>query len=209
VGQVCPVRSLSMSGKRSRKSRPGKASPRMTEGQRIELIAKAVGIPDEQVKRGGLEEGVVVDLDGSLGGKRMSMVTVIVNRGGTALERWMSQDRRKPTAERLFGAHEERAIRYCQNLWARADGGLSAVDPTADRVDAPLGWAQQEAMTELKRLAERVPRAFWDCYENVVRWDEEAGKAGSRLANNSRSAVDAAKLTVAYTASLIAMWRRL
>lgn len=180
---------------------------RKTVQESIEDLARAIGVPDEQVH--GLEETMIVDLDGSLGGRRMSMVKVLVNRGGTAVERWMANDRQRPTAQRIFGESEERAIRYCQNLWARSEGNIQAIDPGADRVDQPLGWAQQEAWVELKRIQARVPDAYWRCYENVVRFDEEAGAAGSRLATNSRSAIDAAKTTVAFTASLIAMWRRL
>lgn len=183
--------------------------PMKSAEQEATELATAVGIPARQIERGGLIRTTVVDLDGSLGGRRMSMVPVLLNRGGTAVERWLAYDERRPTSQRLFGEHERRAIQYTQNLWTRADGGLSAVDLSADRVDQPLGWAQQEAIVELKRIAERVPRPFWQCYENVVRWDEEAGAAGSRLANNSRSAIDAARTTVAFTASLIAMWRRL
>lgn len=172
-------------------------------------LASAIGLPAEQVARGGFVRGVLVDLSGEIGGRRMSMIPVLLNRGGSAVERWLANDERRPSAERLFGENERRAIRYTQNLWTRAEGNLAAIDPGLDRVDQPLGWAQQEAIVELRRIAERVPPAFWRCYENVVRFDEEAGAAGSRLASNSRSAVDAAKTTVAYTASLIAMWRRL
>lgn len=155
-------------------------------------------------QHGHYVDGTVVDLDGALGGKRMSIVKVLLNRGGTAVDRWIANDTRS-----MFAESEQRAIRYSQNLWVRAEGGLRAVDLTADVVDAPLGWSQQEALVELKRLEARVPRAYWNVYENVCRWDEEAGVAGSKLASNSRSAIDAAKTTVAFTASLIAMWRRL
>jgi hypothetical protein len=160
-------------------------------------------------RHGDYQRATVVDLSGDLGGRRMSMIPVLLNRGGCALDRWFAYDDRRPTAKRLFGENERRAIRYCQNLWTRSEGNLAAIDPSLDRVDEPLGWAQQEAIVELKRIAERVPFPFWQCFENVVRFDEEAGAAGSRLANNSRSAIDAARTTVAFTASLIAMWRRL
>lgn len=69
--------------------------------------------------------------------------------------------------------------------------------------------SQQEALDELCRLKQRTPRPYWDVYENVCRFEEEAGVAGSRIAINSRSAVDAAKTTMAFTASLIAIRRRL
>lgn len=179
-------------------------APRETAEQKVEGMARAIGVPEAQIARGGLQEGIVVDLSGELGGKRMSMVKVLINRGGTAIDRWIGND-----ARGLFGPAEQNAIRYCQNLWIRAEGGLASVDLTADRVDAPLGWSQQEAFVELGELESKVPRPFWNVYENVCRWDEEAGVAGSKIASNSRSAIDAAKTTVAFTAALIAMWRRL
>ena len=156
-------------------------------------------------QHGSYEEGKVVDLTGELGGRRMSIVKVMMNRGGTAVDRWIANDKAG-----LFEEPQRRAIRYTQNLWERAqEGGVRAVDTTADVVDGIDGWSQQEAIVELKKLQARVPRQYWDVYENVCRWDEEAGVAGSRLASNGRSAIDAAKTTVAFTASLIAMWRRL
>lgn len=178
--------------------------PAETEQQRIERLARTAGVPDAQIGRGYLAETTIVDLSGELGGKRMSMAPVIVNRGGTAIDRWIHRD---PAG--LFGESEVRAVRYAQNLWRRLECTMRAVDPAADVVDAPLGWSQQEALVEIKRLEGRIPPKYWTCFENVVRWDEEAGVAGSRLANNARSAVDAAKTCVAFTAGLIATWRRL
>lgn len=184
-------------GKRTR-SRPMK-----TEQQQVDELADAIGIPPEQ--RAGLVRGKVVDLSGELGGKSMSIASVLINRGGTAVERWIANDKNG-----MFEEGQQRAIRYTQSLWARADGQLRAVDLTRDIVDEHIdGMSQHEALNELTLLKGQVPRPYWDCYERVCRFDEEAGVAGSRLANNSRSAIDAAKTTVAFTASLIAQWRRL
>lgn len=173
-----------------------------TEAQKVAELARSVGVPEAQIPN--LTMGKVVDLAGELG-KKMSVVNVLVNRGGTAVERWIAKDRAG-----LFDEPQQRAIRYTQSLWARAENQLRAVDHTRDVVDQQVeGMSQQEALDELCRLKERTPRPYWDVYENVCRFDEEAGVAGSRIASNSRSAVDAAKTTVAFTASLIAMWRRL
>jgi hypothetical protein len=191
--------------------REGERRQREIRGRQAAASPKAAtAIPKDQLvngftaSHGDYEEGTVVDLSGELGGGRNKIVKVMLNRGGTAVERWISSD-----SKGMFGEGEQRAIRYCQNLWTRAEGNLRAVDPGADRVDAPLGWAQQEALVELRRIEARVPKPYWACYENVCRFDQEAGAAGSDISSNSRSAVDAAKTTVAFTASLIAMWRRL
>jgi len=172
--------------------------------ERTDALAHLAGIPEHRINRGDIEIGQVVDLSGELGGKRMSIVPVLINRGGTAVDRWIHRD---TTGQ--FGEKEERAIRYAQSLWARLDGIMQAVDPAADIVDGPLGWSQQEALVEIKEIERRIPRPYWQCFENVCRFDEEAGVAGSELANNSRSAIDAARTCVAFTASLIADWRRL
>ena len=186
-----------------RRSRRAEARPMKTEADRIAELAEACGVPIEQ--RAGLTMGKVVDLNGELGGKRNGIATVLINRGGTAVERWVANDRLD-----MFGEGQQRAIRYTQSLWARADGTLRAVDHSRDVIDCMTeGMSQQEALDELGKLKDRVPRRFWEVYENVCRFDEEAGVAGSRLATNSRSAIDAAKTTVAFTASLIAQWRRL
>jgi hypothetical protein len=179
-----------------------KRRPMKSETERVAEMARAVGVPEAQIPRLGM--GKVVDLSGELG-KKNSIINVLVNRGGTAVERWIANDRAG-----LFEESQQRAIRYTQNLWARADNQLRAIDHSRDVVDEQVeGMSQQEALDELARLKGRTPRPYWDVYENVCRFDEEAGTAGSRLATNSRSAIDAAKTTVAFTASLIAMWRRL
>lgn len=186
----------------TRRSR--RAAPRAmkTEAQHVQELADRVGVPQEQ--RAHLSRHQMVDLAGEIGAKGENIV-VLINRGGTAVERWVANDRAD-----LFGEGQQRAIRYTQSLWARADGMLRAVDHSRDVVDCMIeGMSQQEALDELRVLKGQVPRPYWDCYERVCRFDEEAGTAGSRLATNSRSAIDAAKTTVAFTASLIAQWRRL
>lgn len=193
--------------KRTRKLKRAAETPEQRadrDRRKLASIAANIGVPEAQVARGHHELGTIVDLDGSIGGKRMSMVKVLINRGGTAIDRWIAHDKAG-----LFGEPQQNAIRYCQNLWVRAAGQIAAIDPGADRIDAPLGWSQQEAFAELAWLERRMPSVYWSVFENVCRWDEEAGVAGSRLASNSRSAIDAAKTAVAFSASLVAMWRRL
>lgn len=195
-----------MAKARNRKARKVRTAEQLAEDERrrVAALALSVGVPKEQVQRGGYESTFTVDLAGELGGRKMSMVPVLVNRGGTAIDRWFAND-----PYLMFGEKEKLAIEYCRALWIRFEGALYAIDHRTDLVDSPLGWSQQEAMVELKFLEAKIPAPYWSCFERVVRWDEEAGKAGSRLANNDRSAIDAAKTVVAFTASLIAMWRRL
>ncbi|API59533.1 hypothetical protein BSL82_09590 [Tardibacter chloracetimidivorans] len=165
-------------------------------------VEENLGEVNEFARAHGMyEPSTVVDLTGELGGRRNSMVKVMLNRGGTAIERWMNE-----SPNMLFAEPQKAAVRYCQTLWLRADG-LVALQPGTDRIDAPLGWSQQEALSELSTFKRRIPAKYWDVFENVCRFDQEAGTAGSSLSTNKRSAVDAAKTCVAMVASLIAMWR--
>lgn len=154
---------------------------------------------------GHYEQGTVVDLSGELGGKRMSIVKVLINRGGTAVDRWIANDKAG-----LFDEPQRKAIEHCRRLWARAED-LRSVDLGRDRIDCSKmeGWSQHEALEALAGYKRTIPRKFWEVFENVVRFDQEAGVAGSSLSSNSRSAIDAAKTTVAFCAGLIAMWERL
>jgi hypothetical protein len=184
----------------ARRRHKTQSKPMKTEAERIDELADACGVPKEQ-RHGLVRQSVHVSVEP--GGEEKCSAIVLVNRGGTAVERWMSNDKIG-----MFDEPQQRAIRYTQALWSRADGKLRAVDLTRDIVDEVIdGMSQQEALDELSRFKKHVPRRFWDVFENVCRFDEEAGVAGSRLATNARSAIDAAKTTVAFTASMIAQWR--
>lgn len=153
---------------------------------------------------GHYEQGTVVDLSGELGGKK-GIVKVLINRGGTAVDRWIANDK-----VGLFEEPQRKAIDHCRRLWARAED-LRSIDLARDRIDCSKmeGWSQHEALEALAGYKRVIPRKFWEVFENVVRFDQEAGTAGSSLSSNSRSAIDAAKTAVAFCAGLIAMWERL
>jgi hypothetical protein len=181
----------------TRQRKRAKAAEKVNADAR--LVAELV--PAEALKHGAYLVQTVPGPSIVVGGKeKITTMKVVLNRGGTAVDRWIAGDRAG-----LFEEPQQAAIAYVRNLWTRASATGRAIDLTVDRVDAPLGWSQNEALDELMRLKDGVPRAYWEVFENVCRFDEEAGVAGSRLATNSRSAVDAAKITVAFTASLVAM----
>jgi len=69
--------------------------------------------------------------------------------------------------------------------------------------------AEIEARDELHRIRSGFPHAYWDLFENVCRFDEPAGTAGSRLAGERRSAASAARLVVAMVADTIYLRERL
>lgn len=176
------------------------------EKQKMVDRAKMLDIVNPHAQaHGSYERVTIVDLGGEHGEGRNRSFQAVLNRGGTAVDRWIAND-----TYCLFEEPQQQAIRYCRSLWSRASG-ITAVDPSAEPIDTsrPDGWSQQEALNELQDLKDRTPARYWSVFENVCRWDEEAGVAGSSIAGNKRSAVDAARTTVAFVASLIAMWRGL
>ncbi len=108
-----------------------------------------------------------------------------------------------------YSRSRSRAQFDTRSLWLRADSQLRVIVHTHDVIDKQVdGLSQQEALDELCRLKERTPPVL-EVYKNGYRFDEEAGVPGSGIKSNSRAAVDAAKTTVAFIASLIAMRQRL
>jgi len=117
--------------------------------ERVATLAERIGIPAEQ--RGNLVEGKIVDLAGELGAK-MTVIPVLINRGGTAVERWINGDKAG-----LFEEPQQRAIRYTQQLWARRcrqprRGAVAA--GSAGRAAAAQG---PHASPLLGRLRKRLP----------------------------------------------------
>ena len=160
--------------------------------------AAAIGAPAIQVAR-GMHAVVDVPLrDGS----RVVTNQTLINRGGTPIARWK--------AAKLLSDSQVAAIDYCEALWSRLSGKALVMDlariPGAGQGN---GWAEQEALDDLKRIKGYVPPKYWSVYENVCRFDQPAGTAGSDLASNTRSAIDAARIVVMFVADIVAMKERL
>ena len=126
----------------------------------------------------------------------------VVNRGGTAIDRWKRAGN--------ITQSQEAAILHCQMLWAKIGSQSVVVDFNRVRGQPHgAGYSQHEAFTELARISGAFPFDYWNVFENVCRHDLPAGVAGSRLSNNKRSAIDAARLIVCFIADLISMRERL
>lgn len=170
-----------------------------TEAELIAEKAAEIGVPAAQIARGGFER-----FDVKLGrGEKVQTTVTLINRGGTPVDRWKRDGQLSET--------QVRAIEYVQGLWERAGTVRGLV---ADHLRVPggsgkSGLSQQEALDDLATFKERVPAKYWSVFENVCRFDEAAGTAGSNLATNSRSAIDAARVCVCFVADLVAMWRGL
>ena len=184
------------------KSRTRKQMKTAEQIREEEIIQKAhdIGVPAAQIIRGGFDIADVRIDDG----ERVATHRTLVNRGGTAIERWLHEP-----GSKLFGEPEKGAVRYCQALWQKIDkkGPRGHV-----RVDGRYIWTGQsehEALAELATFKRRLPLKWWSVFENICRFDTGAAEAGGDLASNSRSANDAAKTCVAFVAAMIAQWRGL
>lgn len=127
----------------------------------------------------------------------------VVNRGGTPIARWKACG--------SLDDHEIAAIEHCWNLWGRA-GSQSGLVMDLNKIPGMPGgdgMAQHEALSDLHRIKGYFPAKWWDIFENVCRFDEPAGVAGSKLANNKDEHVAAARTAVKFVASMIAWKERL
>jgi hypothetical protein len=130
----------------------------------------------------------------------------IVNRGGTPVMRWIAAGKLTET--------QELAIQTCYRLWALV--GLEQRTTAAYGESIQGGSAESERRTtmlieareDLYRIMGYIPKTYWQCFENVVRFDEPAGVAGSKL-GTGRGSEDRAHTIVCFVADLIAMHERL
>ncbi len=175
---------------------PKTPAQRMAEA--VTAKGEAIGAPAIQVARG---MHAIVDVPLRDAGRVVTEHTLI-NRGGTPVARWK--------AAKLLSDSQVAAIGHCEALWARLCGKALVMDlariPGAGQGD---GWAEQEALDDLKRIKGYFPDKWWCVFENVCRFDEAAGFAGSALTECRNDQVTAARTTVQFVADVIAMKERL
>jgi hypothetical protein len=137
-------------------------------------------ISKEAAANGQYEEGWT-ELDGV-------RARVMINRGGSTIQRWMNMP-----PDDVLGDSERAAIRYCQMLWARLDYHSPAIVVVDNGRD---GMAEHEALAELSALKIRLPIRYWSLFENICRFETNAGTRHDRVA-------------VGFVAGMIALWRGL
>ena len=128
----------------------------------------------------------------------------IVNRGGTPVMRWLQAGKLSET--------QALAIQLCYSLWGRAGITQRVTANYGDRLPGNAPQSEDQANSELtaRRDLHRVQgyfnglEAWWGVFENVCRFDEPAGVAGSKLGFGNRSAEDRAHTTVCFVADIIA-----
>lgn len=128
----------------------------------------------------------------------------VVNRGGTPIARWNKAQMLSPS--------QNAAIDHCIGLWdaISSSGKLVAnLDRTVFGCPGDGHPREIEARSDLLRLKNHVGHKYWDVFENVVRFDEPAGLAGSRLQAPAQKREYAACLVVQFVADIITMKERL
>ncbi len=152
-------------------------------------------------RHGDYRTAMVVDLTGELGGKRQSMVRLLVNRKTSTVDKWLFE------GGPGFEEPQARAVDHCRSLW-RMLGGSRVI---ANYEGVSSGQGDREgylaALAQVGAYQSEFPRYVWDIFENVVRHDMPAGAAGSAMANNTPQAIAHAKACVGFVASKIAEWR--
>ncbi len=127
----------------------------------------------------------------------------IRNYGGTPVARWK--------ASGALEDYEIAAIDHCIMLWERI-GRSSGLVMDLNKIPGMPGgdgMREHQALSDLARIKGYFPAKYWCVFENVCRFDEPAGVAGSKLATNKDEHVAAARLTVKFVASVIAQNERL
>jgi hypothetical protein len=127
----------------------------------------------------------------------------LINRHVTTVARWKTDS--------LLNETQLRAIELCEDLWEHAGSPQGLVMDLMKIPGLPggSGMRQQDALDELASFKAKVPQTYWNVFENVVRWNEPGGAAGSRFANDNPRAAQSALMCVRFVADLIGMWRRL
>ena len=189
---------MGRTAKASTKIRRVPKTPAQRMAEAVAAKAEAIGVPAIQIARGG---HAVADVPLRDAGRVVTERTLI-NRGGTPVARWK--------AANLLSDSQVAAIDHCETLWARLGGKALVMDlariPGAGQGN---GWAEQEALDDLKRINSYFPAKWWSVFENVCRFDEAAGFAGSALTECRNDQVTAARTTVQFVADVIAMKERL
>ena len=158
------------------------------------VIQPLDGPTPEQIRKGGVEREDFIHAD--LGQR----VTAYVNRGGTPLARWLAE----PPS---LSPNQAAAIQHCLYLWRMAGTEKRVTANYGERIpgsgSSEIKAANEiEARQDLHRIQGYVPAKYWSCFENVIRWDEPAGVAGSKLGFTGR-ACDRAHTIVCFVADLI------
>jgi hypothetical protein len=131
----------------------------------------------------------------------------MVNRSVNPFERWRARGDLSDT--------QIAAILHCQRLWDCAGGptGLTAnYEPRIAAARYGGDTRQLEALDDLSRIKGYFVfpmDRYYQVFENVCRFDEPAGVAGSKIERKSHGREHAARLVVGFVADIIYQRERL
>ena len=117
------------------------------------------------------------------------------------------------TASGRLTESQQAAIRHCSRLW-ELSGLKQALTANYGHVVSGAGCTERQAARQidarrkLQKLQDACPPDAWDVFENVCRWGEPAGVAGSALGYEPRSAQAVAHVMVCIVADIVAMKER-
>lgn len=126
------------------------------------------------------------------------------------VERWKAADR--------LEAHQVAAIELCQSLWNIAGLPIRVTASYGERIPVTgsserLSNEQIDARNRLYRIRDYFAGLdkWWDVFENVCRFGESAGVAGTSLSQggSNRAAEERAHTVVCFVADIIAQNERL
>jgi hypothetical protein len=116
-------------------------------------------------------------------------------------------------AQGMLTATQEEAIKLCLRLWeflppmpattAQYGERIPGNDAGHESEAAVNAWL--DAINDLRRVENYIPRAYWTVFENCLRFDEPAGVAGSSLGYTGRSGKAKAHVIVCFVCDIIAM----
>jgi hypothetical protein len=162
--------------------------------QRANEMTQAPAVNDFAMRQGDYEQS------GEFGMARKRLV----NHGGTPIARWKKAG--------LITEHQTAAINHCLRLWELTDTSARLVanlDRTVFGSPGDGNMAEIEARNDLQRIKGGFPFAYWAIFENVCRFDEPAGVAGSKLAEDDNTRRTMARTIVCMVADMIYMRERL
>src|SRR5512139_1949939 len=172
---------------------------------------KAKAKPDEPIvnefaaQHGDYGTAVVVDLDGSLGGKKQSIFRVLRNMYPSVVDRWFAEA--KLNGNVAFQEPQKRALEHVRGLWGLIGERRLVANYTGVGGGSGDGEAASLARLQLDKYQKCLPQPYWQAFENVVRFDMPTGRAGSHLADSAAQQQAHAKAATGFCLSMIAQWR--
>ena len=146
----------------------------------------------EQMAKGNVSPLFVVHVE--------SWTTTKAHRTFDIIDRWFSE------GWPGFDEPARAAINWCQERWnARGVIGKQSANYSPTCGSGGNAVRDIELRDELDHEKARFPQSHWDVFENVCRWGQPAGVAGSDWANNDPQAIASARAIVGMVANMIAM----